>query len=117
MRFLLSHLLLLAFLVSDASVFGQAPDRSRVKPDMHEGVVREGHLQFTHVDKAKRRRLTLDLYRPSIGKGPFPAVVIYFGGGWQNGRPGIFAPIAQALAQRGYVCVVPEYRLLSLIHI
>ena len=111
MKFPLATVLLLAFLASDAPVCGQAPDRSRVKPDMHEGVVREGHLQFTHVDKAKRRRLTLDLYRPSSGKGPFPAVVIYFGGGWQNGRPGIFAPIAQALARRGYVCVVPEYRL------
>ena len=36
---------------------------------------------------------------------------MFFGGGWQNGRPGLFAPLAQALAQRGYVCVVPEYRL------
>ena len=89
----------------------QVPDRTRVRPDMHEGVVREGHLQFTHVDRNKRRRLTLDLYRPNEGQGPFPAIVIYFGGGWQNGRPGIFAPVAQALAQRGYVCIVPEYRL------
>ena len=89
----------------------QVSDRTRVRPDMHEGVVREGHLQFTHVDRNKRRRLTLDLYRPKDGQGPFPAIVIYFGGGWQNGRPGIFAPVAQALAQRGYVCIVPEYRL------
>ena len=62
----------------------QVPDRTRVRPDMHEGVVREGHLQFTHVDRNKRRRLTLDLYRPEEGQGPFPAIVIYFGGGWQN---------------------------------
>ena len=85
MKLPLTSILLLILLASDVPLFGQAPDRSRVKPDMHEGVVREGHLQFTHVDKAKRRRLTLDLYRPDSGKGPFPAVVLYFGGGWQNG--------------------------------
>lgn len=67
-------------------------------------------MMFTYVDEKRRRRLTLDLYRPE-GEGPFPAIVMYFGGGWQNGRPGLFAPLAQALAQRGYVCVVPEYRL------
>ncbi|MFP6669048.1 MAG: alpha/beta hydrolase [Pirellulales bacterium] len=86
-------------------------DRTRVKPDMYEGVREEPHMIFTYVDEKKRRRLTLDLYRPAEGKGPYPVIVMYFGGGWQNGRPGIFAAVAQALAQRGYVCVVPQYRL------
>ncbi len=86
-------------------------DRTRVKPDMLEGVLREPHMTFTHVDERKQRRLTLDLYRPARGEGPYPAIVLYFGGGWQNGRPGIFASLAQALTQRGYVCVVPQYRL------
>ena len=87
------------------------PDRTRVKPDMYEGVCKEPHMIFTYVDEKKRRRLTLDLYRPTEGKGPYPVIVMYFGGGWQNGRPGIFAALAQALTQRGYVCVVPQYRL------
>lgn len=88
-----------------------APDRTKVRPNMTEGVIQEGSIIFTYVDEKRRRRLTLDLYRPAKGKGPFPAIVMYFGGGWQNGRPGLFAPLAQALTQRGYVCVVPEYRL------
>ncbi len=87
------------------------PDRTRVKPDMYEGVRKEPHMIFTYVDEKKRRRLTLDLYRPAEGKGPCRVIVMYFGGGWQNGRPGIFATLAQALAQRGYACVVPQYRL------
>ncbi len=111
MKLVLLSLSLFALISRGSPVEGRSPDRTRVKPDMHEGVVREAHLQFTHVDRFKRRRLTLDLYRPENGAGPFPGVVIYFGGGWQNGRPGIFAPLAQALAQRGYVCIVPEYRL------
>lgn len=87
------------------------PNKSKVHPMMTEGIQMEGSMIFTYVDEKKRRRLTLDLYRPLTAQGPCPAIVMYFGGGWQNGRPGLFAPLAQALAQRGYVCVVPEYRL------
>lgn len=78
---------------------------------MTEGVKSHGSMIFNYVDEKKRRRLTLDLYQPENAEGPSPAIVMYFGGGWQNGRPGLFAPLAQALTQRGYVCVVPEYRL------
>jgi pectinesterase len=86
-------------------------DRSKVRPDMTGGILMDGSSIFTYVDEKKRRRLTLDVYRPAAEKGPYPAIVMYFGGGWQNGRPALFAPLAQALAQRGYVCIVPEYRL------
>lgn len=86
------------------------PDRSKVLPDAT-GVHSAGSMIFTYVDEKKRRRLTLDLYRPADGEGPYPAIVMFFGGGWQNGRPGLFTPLAQALARKGYVCVVPEYRL------
>ncbi|MEX2578067.1 MAG: alpha/beta hydrolase [Verrucomicrobiales bacterium] len=87
------------------------PDRSKVRPTMTEGIHVEGSMIFTYVDERRRRRLSLDLYRPAADSGPRPAIVMYFGGGWQNGRPGLFAALAQALAQRGYVCMVPEYRL------
>ncbi|WP_419192669.1 alpha/beta hydrolase fold domain-containing protein [Kolteria novifilia] len=100
-------LLLLVF----QSVHADKPDRTKVRPEMTEGVRQEGSFIFTYVDEKRRRRLTLDVYRPAEGEGPFPAIVMFFGGGWQNGRPALFAPLAQALAQRGYVCIVPEYRL------
>lgn len=103
-------LLLLALPVTAALSQDKKLDRTKVTPNMTEGIVMEGSTIFTYVDAKHRRRLTLDLYRPEA-KGPHPAIVMYFGGGWQNGRPGLFAPLAQALAQRGYVCVVPEYRL------
>ena len=86
-------------------------DRTRVMPNRHEGVIREPHLQYTHVDERRKRRLTLDLYRPSKGESARPAILMFFGGGWMNGRPGLFTALAQALTQRGYVCVVPQYRL------
>lgn len=87
------------------------PRRIKVLPDMTEGVIAEGSIIFNYVDAKHRRRLSLDVYRPEKQNGLSPAIVMYFGGGWQNGRPALFAALAQALAQRGYVCVVPEYRL------
>ena len=32
----------------------EKPDRSRVKPDMHEGIIREAHVIYTYVDEKKR---------------------------------------------------------------
>ena len=54
------------------------PDRSRVKPDMHEGIIREAHIIYTYVDEKKRRRLTLDIYRPEKSSSPNPAIVMFF---------------------------------------
>ena len=36
---------------------------------------------------------------------------MFYGGGWMNGRPGQLTALAQALVERGYVCVVPQHRL------
>ncbi len=110
---------ILVFLIVVMVVFpamGQVPGRpslnkTKVRPTMTEGLRVEGSVVFTYVDEKKRRRLSADIYSPAEGNGPFPAIVMYFGGGWQNGRPALFAPLAQRLAQLGYVTVVPEYRL------
>ena len=57
--------------------------------------------------------LKLDLSRPTKGKGPFPAVVFVFGGGWGY-YPGnrTQCPYYYA-AQNGYVGVTVDYRLTS----
>ncbi|GEM_PF-706144 len=111
MKKLFSILVLIAFALP--ALGEEKIDRSKVKPDMTEGIHLDGSTIFNYVDEKKRRRLSLDVYRPATGEGPYPAIVMYFGGGWQNGRPALFASLAQALAQRGYVCIVPEYRLSS----
>ncbi|MEE2936029.1 MAG: alpha/beta hydrolase [Planctomycetota bacterium] len=86
--------------------------RRLVPPRFAEGLI-IGRAQYTHVDDQKKRRLTLDTYRPKniAPNTKLPILVIYFGGGWINGRPGHMTPLAQAIAQRGYVTVVPNYRL------
>jgi len=59
-------------------------------------------------------RQRLDLYRPrGAAAGPRPLVVYFFGGLWTNGAkddPSSFA-LPQALAERGALVVVPDYRL------
>lgn len=55
--------------------------------------------------------LLLDVYRPTAGDGPRPAVVILHGGGFQIGDRTFMGPHAEALAAAGYVAVNIEYRL------
>ncbi len=55
--------------------------------------------------------LKLDLARPPEGKGPFPAVVMIHGGGWQNGDKKVYIPFLQVYAKGGYVAASINYRL------
>ncbi|PWF42469.1 alpha/beta hydrolase [Massilia glaciei] len=57
----------------------------------------------------ERRRL--DVYRPLSPAGPAPVVVFFFGGNWTSGERANYAFVARALAARGMVVVVPDYRL------
>jgi len=42
-----------------------------------------------------------------------PAIVFFFGGGWNGGTPGQFYPHAAYLASRGMVAIAAEYRIKS----
>ena len=42
-----------------------------------------------------------------------PAVVFFFGGGWNGGSPAQFAPQSRQLAERGMVAMVADYRVRS----
>jgi acetyl esterase/lipase len=53
----------------------------------------------------------LDVYRPARGEGPAPVVVFFYGGGWDSGRKDLYAFVGRALARRGLVAVIPDYRV------
>jgi acetyl esterase/lipase len=57
------------------------------------------------------RELKLDLYRPKETSKPLPAVVCIHGGGWFQGDRASMRPLAQALAERGFVTITIDYRL------
>jgi len=56
-------------------------------------------------------RQKLDVYQPGRQKPLSPVVVYFYGGGWQGGEKAEAQFVAEALTSRGYVTVVPDYRL------
>jgi acetyl esterase/lipase len=59
---------------------------------------------------AGKARQTLDVCRPVHAVGA-PVVVFFYGGAWRSGNKGLYRYVAKALARRGYVAVVPDYRI------
>jgi len=53
----------------------------------------------------------LDLYIPECAVGSRPVVVFFHGGSWQYGSKSDYLFLGQAMAARGFVTVVPNYRL------
>jgi acetyl esterase/lipase len=56
-------------------------------------------------------RQTLDVYTPRQMDAAAPVAIFFYGGGWERGRKWDYGWVAQALADRGYVVVLPDYRL------
>ena len=61
--------------------------------------------------KIGNRELHLDLFLPVQSETNGKAIVLVHGGGWQSGNKSNFYPLANLLAQRGYVAIIPEFRL------
>jgi acetyl esterase/lipase len=55
-------------------------------------------------------RQRLDVYTPTGAAGK-PIIVFWYGGGWEEGRKSQYRFVGAALAQAGYVAVLPDYRL------
>ena len=55
-------------------------------------------------------RRMLDVYRPKAGTGNAPVVVFFYGGNWVDGDRADYAFVGRALASRGIVAVVADYR-------
>ena len=56
-------------------------------------------------------RFKLDVYRPAKVTSASPVVVFFYGGNWAAGERGDYAFVGRALAARGIVVVIPDYRL------
>ncbi len=57
----------------------------------------------------------LDIYTPA-GASNAPVVVFFFGGRWSSGDKQDYKFVGQALAARGLVAVIPDYRLYPQVH-
>lgn len=56
-------------------------------------------------------RQVLDVYTPAKPSAAAPVVVFFYGGSWSSGRRQDYAFVGKALASRGFVTVIPDYRL------
>ena len=56
-------------------------------------------------------RQRLDVYVPRNGPGPHPVVLFFFGGSWNSGDRGDYRFVGEALAARGNLVVIADYRL------
>jgi acetyl esterase/lipase len=53
----------------------------------------------------------LDIYRPNDTRVAAPVVVFFYGGNWNSGQRADYRFAGAALAAKGYVAVLPDYRL------
>ncbi len=60
---------------------------------------------------ADRYRGTLDVYQPRRPTPGAPLVVFVYGGSWQSGEKSIYRFVGKLLASRGFVTVIPDYRV------
>jgi len=56
-------------------------------------------------------RQSLDVYTPVNRTDPAPVVVFFYGGSWKYGSREQYRFVAEALTGRGYVAVIPDYRV------
>jgi acetyl esterase/lipase len=55
-------------------------------------------------------RQTMDVYA-ATGARDLPVVVFFYGGGWDSGSRDVYGWAAQAIAARGFVVFLPDYRI------
>lgn len=70
----------------------------------------QGYEITRSVAYSKGTRHTIDIYSPAGAKHA-PVIVFFYGGSWQGGSKESYLFVAAALAQRGYVTIVPDYRV------
>jgi pectinesterase len=82
----------------------------QIVPEFHSKSVKEKrNLTYCTIGN---RNLLLDVFYPSAKTQKLhAAIMIIHGGGWRSGNRSQHYPLAQRLADLGYVCFTPEYRL------
>ncbi|MBK8654068.1 MAG: alpha/beta hydrolase [Haliscomenobacter sp.] len=82
------------------------------KDSVPAGVVAERDLVYATMPSTRwgKRELHADVFRPAKA-GKYPALIMVHGGGWRSGNKSMQVPMAEMIAQRGFVTVAVEYQL------
>jgi acetyl esterase/lipase len=71
----------------------------------------DGFKLATDVAYGPDQRQRLDIYTPARSSTPAPVVIFFYGGSWSSGDKNRYLYVASALTARGFVAVIPDYRL------
>ena len=76
-------------------------------------VASDGYALTPSVAYGTLPRQRLDVYRPSAAEPPggYPVAVFFYGGSWNSGERADYKFVAAALASRGVLTLVADYRL------
>jgi pectinesterase len=104
--------------VPDTSYSTYSAYNNTIKTHPDISIVSERHSAAIKEEKSvvycsiNERKLVLDAFYPSRkSERSGIAVMIIHGGGWRTGNRSQHYPLAQRLAELGYTCFTPEYRL------
>ncbi len=85
--------------------FTSFAQRKQVWPEKFQGATKVTYKTIGDI------KLHLHVFRPVEKKSTAPAIVFFFGGGWNHGTPGQFEQQCRYLASRGMVAMTAEYRI------
>jgi acetyl esterase/lipase len=89
-----------------------ACSRSQTNADRNRASQPTDDLAIAHsIPYGPDTRNNLDIYAPRAPGPPRPTIIFFYGGGYDSGAKADFAWVGAALARRGYVVVVPDFRL------
>jgi len=98
----LALLVILAFFAGGCSPLNLV---NTIAPD--DGFVLDRAIGYGPLERQK-----LDVYYPEVRNNPqAPVLVFFYGGSWRRGDREKYHFVGQALSSRGYVTVIPDYRL------
>jgi len=98
----MQRLVIALFLLCASTTFAQ---RKQVWPEKFDGAKKVVYKTIGEV------KLHLHVFRSKDKKSNMPAIVFFFGGGWNHGTPGQFEQQCRYLASRGMVAMTAEYRI------
>lgn len=72
---------------------------------------RDGFAATRDIAYAPGARRRLDVYAPVAQRRPAPVVIFFYGGGWETGDKAAYHFVGAAIARRGFVVIVADYRV------
>lgn len=110
-----THILLLTIMTAVYAMAADAARAEAARPDKSYPPAIEGAKVETYKQVNGTDLKVWIFYPPNAPQGGekrgLPAIVFFFGGGWQGGSPKQFEPQSRHLASRGMIAIVADYRV------